>query len=183
MFQSKLGATVPIPRARTGGVMSKATGVKMYRKQPPGIMPHSGKNYNRKKGNDLPYERRFLNALRRGLSVTRACIKAEVAFSTVHSWRSHDPEFKAKWDEAMEAGTDFLEDVATERAIAGSDRLLMFILSGRRPEKYRRVPDLNINQTAVALTPEQAAARLQEIGTAGVVDRRGHCRCWRRRRR
>jgi hypothetical protein len=94
--------------------MSKSTGFKMYRK--PGIMPHSGQIYG-----DLPYERRFLNALRCGLSVTRACIEAEVAFSTVHSWRSHDPEFKARWDEAREQGTDFLE-IATERAIAGSNK-------------------------------------------------------------
>jgi hypothetical protein len=73
--------------------------------------------------------------LRRVLSVTRACIEAEVAFSTVHSWRTHDPEFKARWDEAMEQGTDRLEDVVLERAMAGSDKLLMF-----RPEKYRRAP-------------------------------------------
>ena len=115
--------------------MSKSTGTKMYRKPPPGIMPHSRQIYGRKKGSDLPYERRFLNALRSGLTVTRACIEAEVAFSTVHSWRTHDPEFKARWDEAMEQGTCRLEDVAVDRAIAGSDKLLMFLLKGRRPEK------------------------------------------------
>jgi hypothetical protein len=38
----------------------------------------------------------------------------------------------------MQQGTDRLEDVATERAIAGSDELLMFLLRGRRQEKYRR---------------------------------------------
>jgi hypothetical protein len=36
-----------------------------------------------------------------------------VAFSTVHSWRTHDPEFKAKWNEAIMEGTDLLEDVAS----------------------------------------------------------------------
>jgi hypothetical protein len=55
--------------------MSKSTGVKMYRKPPPGIMPRGGQNYGRKKGPDLPYERRFLNALRRGLTVTRAPVR------------------------------------------------------------------------------------------------------------
>ena len=137
--------------------MSKSTGTKMYRKPPPGIMPHSRQIYGRKKGSDLPYERRFLNALRSGLTVTRACIEAEVAFSTVHSWRTHDPEFKAKWDEAMEQGTCRLEDAAVDRAVAGSDRLLIFLLKGRRPEKYRRAPEVNINQSAVVLTPEQTA--------------------------
>jgi hypothetical protein len=146
--------------------MSKSTGVKMYRKPPPGIMPHSGQSYGRKKGHDLPYERRFLNALRCGLSVTRACIRAKVAFSTVHSWRSRDPEFRTKWDEAIEQGTSYLEDVATERAIAGSDRLLMFMLSGRRPGKYRGTPRANVNHTAGVLTPEQTRERLRSLGLA-----------------
>jgi hypothetical protein len=127
-------------------------------------MPHSRQIYGRKKGSDLPYERRFLNALRSGLTVTRACIEAEVAFSTVHSWRTHDPEFKAKWDEAMEQGTCRLEDAAVDRAVAGSDRLLIFLLKGRRPEKYRRAPEVNINQSAVVLTPEQTAERLRLLG-------------------
>ena len=96
--------------------MSKSTGTKMYRKPPPGIMPHSGLNYGRKKGNDLPYEGRFLNALRRGLSVTGACIEAEVAFSTVHSLRTHDPEFKAKWVRRSSREPIISKDVATERA-------------------------------------------------------------------
>jgi hypothetical protein len=144
--------------------MSKSTGTKMYRKPPPGIMPHSRQIYGRKKGSDLPYERRFLNALRSGLTVTRACIEAEVAFSTVHSWRTHDPEFKAKWDEAMEQGTDRLEDVARDRAVAGSDRLLIFLLKGRRPEKYRRPPEANMNQAVGVLTPEQTRERLRLLG-------------------
>jgi hypothetical protein len=131
-------------------------------------MPHSRQIYGRKKGSDLPYERRFLNALRSGLTVTRACIEAEVAFSTVHSWRTHDPEFKAKWDEAMEQGADRLEDVARDRAVAGSDRLLIFLLKGRRPEKYRRPPEAKINQAAV-LTPEQARERLRLLGLSPLV--------------
>jgi transposase-like protein len=150
--------------------MSKSTGTKMYRKPPPGIMPHSRQIYGRKKGSDLPYERRFLNALRSGLTVTRACIQAGVAFSTVHSWRTHYPEFKARWDEAMERGTDALEDVAVDRAIAGSDTLLMFLLRARRPEKYRRAADLNINQqNAVFLTPKQTAERLRLLGLSPLL--------------
>jgi hypothetical protein len=149
-----------------GCVMSKSTGTKMYRKPPPGIMPHSRQIYGRKKGSDLPYERRFLNALRSGLTVTRACIEAEVAFSTVHSWRTHDPEFKAKWDEAIEQGTCRLEDAAVDRAIAGSDTLLMFLLKARRPEKYRRSAGINIDQCTTVLTPEQTAERLRLLGLA-----------------
>ena len=40
------------------------------------------------------------------------------------------------WEDALEGGTDLLEDVARQRAINGSDRLLMFLLKARRPKKY-----------------------------------------------
>jgi hypothetical protein len=40
--------------------------------------------------------------------------------------------------EVIAQGNDRLEDIALDRAIAGSDELLMFLLRGRRPEKYRR---------------------------------------------
>lgn len=64
-------------------------------------------------------------------------------------------EFRRQWDEAMEAAADLLEDEATRRAVEGtskpvfykgavvgyeqqySDQLLMFLMKGTRPEKYR----------------------------------------------
>ncbi len=39
--------------------------------------------------------------------------------------------------DAIEQGTDVLEDEAVRRALAGSDTLLMFLLRARRPEKCR----------------------------------------------
>lgn len=45
--------------------------------------------------------------------------------------------FAAEWDEAVDEGTDVLEDVAFRRAVDGSDRLLIFLLKARRPEKFR----------------------------------------------
>lgn len=69
--------------------------------------------------------------------------------------RRDDPEFAKLWDEAMELGVEGLEDEAIRRAHDGvekpifhngkqcgsvreySDVLLMFLLKGRKPEKYR----------------------------------------------
>ena len=51
--------------------------------------------------------------------------------------------------------------------IAGSDKLLMFLLWARRPEKYRRAADINIDQrNAVFLMPKQTAERLRLLGLA-----------------
>ena len=68
--------------------------------------------------------------------------------------RNGDPEFAAAWDAALEAAADMLEDEAVRRAVQGvrkaimykgqivgydliySDRLLMFLLKGARPDKF-----------------------------------------------
>ena len=58
--------------------------------------------------------------------------------STAYLWRREDPAFSAKWDDAVADGVDLLEDEARRRALAGSDKLLMFILERRRPEVWGR---------------------------------------------
>lgn len=105
----------------------------------------SGKPHGQKKG-DPDYEGEFLQALARGYSVTRACEISSLGFSTVHFWRSRDPEFRARWDAALSQGSGFLEDVARDRAVATSDRLLMFLLSGRMPEKYGRSASMVVDE-------------------------------------
>ena len=58
--------------------------------------------------------------------------------STAYLWRREDPEFAAKWDDAVADGIDLLEDEARRRALEGSDKLLMFLLERRRPEVWAR---------------------------------------------
>lgn len=98
----------------------------------------------------------FLTSLiETGGNVSRACEAAGIARQRVYEWRSADADFAAAWDEAVEAGTDELEEEARRRAYEGvdepvfyqgetcgtvrkySDTLLIFLLKGRRPDKYR----------------------------------------------
>lgn len=79
----------------------------------------------------------ILDGLRSGMAVGTACARAGVGRTTVHEWRQADPAFAAEFEDAIEYGTDVLEDVAMQRAVRQSDQLLMFILKARRPEKYR----------------------------------------------
>jgi hypothetical protein len=81
--------------------------------------------------------KRFLEFLCAGEPVTRAAAGAGVGRRTVYDWRKADAEFAQAWDEAWEQGTDLLEEVALERAVNGSDLLLIFLLKGRRPQRYR----------------------------------------------
>lgn len=100
-------------------------------------------------------EKRFLAALARGVSVGGAASEAGLSRSTAYDWRAADADFAARWDAALEEGTDALEDEARRRALLGvetpvhyggkavgeirkfSDALLMFLLRARRPETYR----------------------------------------------
>lgn len=80
---------------------------------------------------------RLLKQLSLGKSVAAACRSERIPRRNYYEWRTADPAFAAAADEAIEQGTDFLEDKARDRAVKESDTLLIFLLKARRPEKYR----------------------------------------------
>jgi hypothetical protein len=47
------------------------------------------------------------------------------------------PPSTPRWGDAVALGTDLLQDIATERALNGSDNLLVFLLRALRPSMYR----------------------------------------------
>ncbi|HHM13191.1 MAG TPA: hypothetical protein ENJ16_06525 [Planctomycetaceae bacterium] len=79
----------------------------------------------------------FLDRIFVSPNVTQAAKVAGKSRAAVYARRAKDEEFKQRWDEAIESSVDELEDVARERAMAGSDLLLIFMLKAHRPEKYR----------------------------------------------
>ena len=104
----------------------------------------------------LKKREQFLRALIDSVgNVSEACAVAGISRRSVYDWRESDPEFKADWDDAVEVTTEALEREIYRRAHEGtdepvfyqgelcgtvrkySDTLAMFILKGRKPEKYR----------------------------------------------
>ncbi len=97
---------------------------------------------------------RFLAALAETASVTKACQLAHLPRISAYQWRRSYPDFAAAWEAALDLGNETLEDEAVRRAVEGtekpvyqqgrlvglvqeySDTLLIFLLKGRRPEKY-----------------------------------------------
>ncbi len=75
--------------------------------------------------------------------------------ASVYEWRGEEESFAEDWQKALEIGADLLEDEAVRRAKDGveepvyqggklvghvqkySDTLLIFLLKGAKPEKYR----------------------------------------------
>lgn len=98
---------------------------------------------------------RFLAALAESGNITSSAASAGVPRRNVYNWRHEDEVFAVGWDNALDLGVDSLEDEATRRAKDGtlkpvfqggvqvgeirefSDTLMIFLLKGRRPEKYK----------------------------------------------
>lgn len=114
-------------------------------------------------------EAAFLEAIAQGFSVTKACIISGLPRRTAYNHRKNVPVFAELWDDAIEAGTDRVEDEALRRAVEGthdpvfyqgeqvgtitrySDGLLVTLLKARRPEKYK---DRQVHEHAGAVNIE-----------------------------
>lgn len=97
----------------------------------------------------------FLGYLSEGHTVSRAAALIGVRRQTVYEHRANDPDFKEAWEVAWVAGGEAMEEEALRRAVQGvekpiyqggnlagyvqeySDTLLIFLLKGRLPDKYK----------------------------------------------
>lgn len=70
-----------------------------------------------------------------GMSVGRAANKLGLSRADLRNLTLQEPEFLQQLDDAYNLGTDYLEDLALERAHE-SDSVLIKLLESRRPEKF-----------------------------------------------
>jgi hypothetical protein len=120
----------------------------------------------------------FLKVLAEGSSVEMACRAAGTTRHTATKQRKADKEFADQWDQAMEAGTDILEQVAMHRAKDYSDQMLMFLLKARRPAIYgdrQRLEHVRIDYTDAQQELEVMARKIldeDEPEVKQIVDHR-----------
>lgn len=79
---------------------------------------------------------KLLTKLATGASITAAAKAARRTRQTYYDWRESDPEFAKLADEALEMGTDVLEDSALRQAKGGNTTLMVLLLKARRREIY-----------------------------------------------
>lgn len=97
----------------------------------------------------------FLEAIAAGMTITAASASVGVSRRTVHDHRADDPEFAAAFEDAWVQGGEVMEDEAFRRAVKGTDKpvyqqgrevgrvreysdtLMIFLLKGRFPDKYK----------------------------------------------
>jgi len=121
-------------------------------------------------------------------TVTHACKEVGIARRTFYLWIKTDKKFLAAYQEAQEEAIESLEKEARRRAIEGtlepvyqggkrvgairkySDTLLIFLLKGAKPEKYRDRHEVTgakggpIQVQDVSLTKDQLRAELTKRG-------------------
>lgn len=106
----------------------------------------------------------FLDALEKGYSLSRAAKAAGHSASAFKAWKAEDADFAKDWDEAIEAGTDTLEDKARDRAMRESDSLMVVLLKARRPEKYRERSSVeHSGQVDLSSARDRLKARLSAL--------------------
>jgi len=105
-----------------------------------------------------PWRKVFIETLRNTGNVRVSAAAANVTRKAAYKTRDVFPEFAAEWEEAVEEAIEHLEDVARQRAEESSDTLLIFLLKAHRPEKYREV--LNIKVEDLRDLPD---AKLEEL--------------------
>ena len=99
-------------------------------------MGENGNGTNGTLAKNRPYMDKFLEKLRESGNIRLSCTAAGVNRSTVYRWRDKWVTFADEWDEALDDAVDLLEGEAWRRARKNSDRLLMYLLTAHRPEKY-----------------------------------------------
>lgn len=84
---------------------------------------------------------KFLKSLSTGVpNVSKACKAAAIGRTLAYQWKREDPEFAQEWEDAYQNAVDGLEQSAWQRAQRRkdpSDTLLIFLLKGHRPERYK----------------------------------------------
>lgn len=116
--------------------------------------------------NQASAQQAFLITYRLTASVTEGCRAAHISRQTAYVWRREDPEFAALWEEAQEIAVDDLEAAARQRALDGSDTLMIFLLKANRPDKYREVHRFEHSSTDDEALKQRAAAlavRIREL--------------------
>lgn len=115
----------------------------------------------------------FLDEVQKGYSDARAARVAMTTVGTMKKLAKEDPNFQSDWDDAIESGTARLEDKARDRAMTGSDQLMMFLLKARNRKKYGDKQEVE-HSGGIDLSgaKEKLAARLATLakrrGEAGV---------------
>lgn len=131
---------------------------------------------------------RFLAAFKLSGIIQHGCSEAGVSRATVRKWLEKDEKFRQKFLDAQEGAADVVEAELWKRAVVGeeedvfnrhgevigtrrkkSDILLMFLMKGMRPQKYKeRMESSETNERV-----KQIEEELQRLGVVQKIEAGG----------
>ena len=139
-------------------------------------------------------QQRFIKALSKTGSVTKAAALAGTSRTRVYELRKVDPVFAAAWEEAEEMAADELEDEARRRAVEGvpeplvsggklvrdddgqpimvrrySDNLLVALMKARRPPPRERSVHVKFPALRSVADATDAMAAISEAVASGAI--------------
>lgn len=119
-------------------------------------------------GHDLRIARKQAALELRAEGMTKNDVAAGVGVvrHTITRWIQTDPEFAARWREATHFKVDDLKSEALRRAMAGSDKLLMFMLCNLAPDQFSQTQKIE-HSGAIQMAQAILAARRRVQGQAG----------------
>lgn len=93
-------------------------------------------------------KRKFLLTYSQTGNLTQTCRRTDTHHSMHYYWLETDEAYAEAYDRAKQMAADYLESIAVERATredSPSDTLLIFLLKGMLPHKYRESAQTQIN--------------------------------------
>jgi hypothetical protein len=107
----------------------------------------------------------FLRLLGQGCTVRQAAAGVALNFSQLYKRRKTDPDFAQRWEDATRIKVGHLIYEAERRAMRGSDKLLMFLLTNYAPEKFKKASTLEISNPdgSLNMSTEQRASAINGI--------------------
>lgn len=105
----------------------------------------------------------FISVLKKVYTVSIACELASVSRSQAYKWKNEDPAFAEQWEDAQLYSEDALESAALLKVAETLtdkrrklempvERMTEFLLSGMKPEKYRKAVSSGIEQVSINIT-------------------------------
>jgi hypothetical protein len=105
------------------------------------------------------WQNKFIDALGKTPSVTHACLAAGINRTRAYEHRKKNPEFAARWEDALGRSIDDLEAKAFQLALNGEDHvaanLITWLLRCHRPEVYRERSEVAVAGGIIFLPTKQ----------------------------
>lgn len=129
-----------------------------------------GKNTSTAVTRSHDWTKKFISELSKRGIVRDAAAAAKINRSTAYARRKDDAEFADQWASAIEDAADRMESEAVRRAVVGvrkpvyykgtrvgyvqeySDGLLMFLLKGIRPHKFKDRTDITSGDEPIVIS-------------------------------